>query len=389
MTKEVYLDNSATTKIRPESLARYVEVSTEHFGNASSLHHRGVDAEGYVKEARETVLGALGTKEGYVVFTSGGTESNNLALFGRALSKGRFRGGRILTGDGEHSSVLATLERLKAQGFEVVTVPTVGGVIDMAALEAAANEKVILATFMLVNNETGAHYDTAAVKRVLARKCPNAVLHVDATQGFLKVPCTVKSTGADMITLSSHKVSGPKGVGALWISPALIREKGILPQAIGGGQENGLRSGTLNVPGIAAFGAAVAAARSSLTAEVAHLASLREYFLDRLYTDDALASLRANLPKAAAPHIVSLTLPRIKSETMLHHLSALGIYVSSGSACSSHGGHTSRALLAFGLTEKEADFTLRVSFGRENTKEDVDALCAALADGLAHLQRLR
>ena len=386
---EAYLDNSATTKIRPEALARYVEVSTEQFGNASSLHRRGMDAENAVKEAREILGRAFGSADGYTVFTSGGTESNNLALFGRALSKGRFRGGRILTGEGEHSSVSQTLERLKAQGFEVVSIPTAGGAVDMAALEAAANERVILATFMLVNNETGAHYDTAAVKRVLQRKCPQGVLHVDATQGFLKVPCTVKATGADMITVSSHKVSGPKGVGALWISPALIKEKGVLPQAIGGGQENGLRSGTLNVPGIAAFGAAVAASLGALSAEVSHLASLRDYLLDRLYTDDSLSALRANLPKVAAPHIVSLTLPRIKSETMLHHLSARGVYVSSGSACSSHGGHTSSALRAFGLTDAEADFTLRVSFGWENTKEDVDALCEGLKDGLSHLQRLR
>jgi cysteine desulfurase len=192
-----------------------------------------------------------------------------------------------------------------------------------------------------------------------------------------------------MVTLSSHKIEGPKGVGALWVSAGMIRNRGIVAQALGGGQEGGLRSGTENVPGIAAFGAAVRDKREHLTANEAHLEELRRYLIERATARAELAELQLNLPPVAAPHIVSITLPSIKSETMLHFLSSKGIYVSSGSACSSHDAHLSGAMLAWGLSEREADCTIRVSFGSHNTRADVDALLDALAQGLKDLIRHR
>ncbi len=388
--RDIYLDNSATTRICPEALAAYVEVSETHWGNPSSLHSRGVDAEGIMREVREDVKASIGATAGEVIFTSGGTEANNLAILGRALSKPRFaRGGKIITTAGEHASVSHPIAHLAERGFRMVEIPTVGGRLDMDALVREMTPDVILVTMMLVNNESGAIYDLAAVSRLMKRVSPDGVLHVDATQAYMKIPFTVSSLGADMVTLSSHKIEGPKGIGALWVSPDMIRTRGITPEILGGGQEGGMRSGTENVPGIAAFGAAVRYRRRNFREHAAHLTALRERLLSSLSKTSALAEVKANIPPTAAPHIVSLTLPRIKSETMLHFLSSEGVYVSSGSACSSHDAHISSAMLSFGLSTREADTTIRVSFGTQNTVEDVDAFVDLLAAGVQNLIRLR
>lgn len=387
---EIYFDNSATTRISPEALRVFCEVSEEHYGNPSSRHSRGADAERLLDDARGAVRGALGATGGEVVFTAGGTEANNLAILGRLRAKPRFmRGGKILTTAGEHASVSHPVESLRSAGLTVAAIPTVGGVLDLDTLRREATPDVCLVSMMLVNNESGALYDLAAAAKIVHAACPDAVFHVDATQAFLKIPFTVKSLGCDLVTVSSHKIRGPKGVGALWISPAVIKNRGIAPVTLGGGQEGDLRSGTENVPGIAAFAAAVRDGLAAREETIAHLADLRAYLIDRVQHTPALAEVRVNLPPVAAPHIVSLTMPRIKSETMLHYLSSKGIYVSSGSACSSHDAHLSSAMLAFGLTEREADTTVRVSFGVTNTREEVDTFLAALADGVAHLIRTR
>lgn len=385
MAKEFYLDNSATTPISPAALERYTELSLSTYGNPSSLHGKGKEAEDVVKSARRTLSGILG--EGCTVFTGSGTESNNLAIFGRAYAKERYRGGKILTTDGEHSSVNAPLEKLRGEGYKIAYIPTKGGVVDLDALRKEADSSVILATFMLVNNETGALYDIAAASRILRANSPGAVLHCDTTQAFGKVPFTAKALGADMITVSSHKIRGPKGVGALWISNALVKEKGVSPQILGGGQEFGFRSGTVNVPGIGAFAVAMAECKQSLANNHARFMEIREYALAQLA--EKCPEIRPNLPPVAAPHILNITLPSVKSETMLHHLSGRGIYVSGGSACASHGKGVSLALLAFGLSEKEADCSLRISFGAQTEKEDIDALATALLEGLSHLARMR
>lgn len=388
--QNIYFDNSATTQISEDALARYIEVSRMHFGNPSSLHTLGVDAEGLLKDARASLRRALGATEGEIVFTASGSEANNLAILGRAYAKERYRrGAKIITTMGEHSSVREPLAKLRAEGFHVVEIPTRGGEVDLGALERELTEgECILVTMMLVNNETGALYDLAAVSALMRRYAKEAVLHVDATQAFLKVPFSPKSLGADLITVSSHKVEGPKGVGALYVSDFIKKTRGLSPVLFGGGQEGGLRPGTENVPGICAFACAVAISRAELGKRASEMAALRAYLIQKINTE--LPQISLSLPKASAPHILNLTLPYIKSETMLHFLSREGICVSSGSACSSNGQHhPSSALLAFGRTNEEADASLRISFSHHNTKAEIDALVGALKRGVETLARFK
>ncbi len=391
MKPTIYLDNSATTRICDEALETYVTVSREHFGNPSSLHAIGFDAEKVLRGARAEVMQALGAKNGTLIFTSSGSEANNLAIFGRAHAKDRYRGKKILTTAGEHSSVSAVMEALRIDGYKTETIPTAGGALDLNALERMLTPDVILVSAMMVNNETGAIYDLAALSAMMKRKCPDAVLHVDATQSFMKLPFTPDGLGADMVTLSSHKIEGPKGVGALYICAQMVKTRGLSPLILGGGQEGGYRSGTENVPGIAAFGMACKIARDNLLHRAKHISGLRAYLLEKLKTDERLSEVKPLCPPNAAPHILSLTVSNIKSETMLHFLSSEGICVSSGSACSSNASarHASPALLAYGQTEAEADSSIRVSLSHRNTKEELDALCEALALGLSRLARIR
>lgn len=387
----IYFDNSATTKISDHALEKYIDVSRNLYGNPSSLHALGFAAEKELTAARGAILRTIGAASGTLVFTASGSEANNLAVFGRLHAKERYRhGAKILTTAGEHASISESMRLLGTEGVKVVGIPTVGGTLDTEVLAREMTPDVVLVTMMLVNNETGALYDLAAVSRLMKSHSPEAVLHVDATQAYLKVPFTVKSLGADMITLSSHKIEGPKGVGALYVSADLLKKRGITAQILGGGQEGGLRSGTENVPGIAAFAVAATDGAKEFTARTETMESLRSYLLARLSEEPALAEIRPVLPARHAPHILNLTLPSVKSETMLHFLSSEGICVSSGSACSSNGGgHLSSALIAFGRTAAEADTSVRISFSYRNTKEEVDALIAALIRGLAKLSRIR
>lgn len=388
--KEIYLDNSATTRICEEALDRYIAVSRECYGNPSSLHTLGWNAERLLGEARREVLSSLGAREGDVIFTASGSEANNLAIIGRAIAKERFKGGKIITTAGEHASVGEPLTRLRAMGFRTVEIPTAGGKLDMDALAAELSRDVILVTMMMVNNETGALYDTAAVAKLMRDKCPDALLHVDATQSYMKLPFTLSSSGADMITLSSHKIEGPKGVGALVLDKRVLKSKALSPLTLGGGQESGMRSGTENVPGIAAFGEAVRIGRLAVRERYGKMSELREYLLEKLKNSNPLLSeISVTDPEKHAPHIVNITLPKIKSETMLHHLSSYGVYVSSGSACSSNSGHVSSALVAYGRSEAEADCSLRISLSHRNTHEDIDGLIEALTAGLSKLSRIR
>ena len=220
-------------------------------------------------------------------------------------------------------------------------------------------------------------------------KCPDALVHVDATQGYMKIPFTKSAIGADMITLSSHKIEGPKGVGALVIDREVVKSRGLSPIIFGGGQEMGYRSGTENVPGIAAFGEAVRIGMREQRARIAYVGELREYLVDQIAVRDGLRELSPTLPAEHSPHILNVTLPSIKSETMLHFLSSRGIFVSSGSACSSNTHHTSSALIAYGRTEAEADTSIRISLSHRNTKEELDVFLSELALGLSTLSRIR
>lgn len=388
--KQIYLDNSATTRICDEALDKYVTVSKECYGNPSSLHGLGFDAEKLLDAARTEICNSLGAKGATVIFTASGTEANNLAIIGRAMAKERYKkGAKIITTMGEHASVDGPLNMLEGMGYKIARIPTLGGEIDMDALKKELTGDVILVSMMMVNNETGALYDSAEVSKLMKAKCPEALLHIDATQSYLKIPFTKAKCCADMITISSHKIEGPKGVGALVVDGGVMKAKGLAPIILGGGQEGGMRSGTENVPGIAAFGEAVRLGSMAVRQRYAHLCGLKAYLIEQIESDEALSEISITKPKASAPHILNITLPKIKSETMLHYLSSLGIYVSSGSACSSNSAHLSSALTAFGRSSSEADSSIRISLSHRNTKEDIDGLVDGLKSGLARLSRIR
>lgn len=389
--KEIYLDNSATTRISDAALRKYNEVSKLEYGNPSSLHKLGFNAEKEINTARGILLSSIAATDSHVVFTSSGSEANNLAIIGRAFAKERFKkGGKIITTLGEHASVSLPILHLKSLGFKVAEIPTRDGKIDTGVLASEMTHDVILVSIMMVNNETGALYDIGTVADLMRKNSPDALLHVDATQSYMKVKFTKRSLKADMITLSSHKIEGPKGIGALVIDNKILKNKGLSPLILGGGQEYGLRSGTENVPAIAAFGTAISENLSSLSDNIANLESLRSYLIEKITSREDLSGIAITNPEKHAPHILNITIPNIKSETVLHYLSSLGIYVSSGSACSSNSAtHTSSALLAYGKTESEADSSIRISFSKNNTCEELDALTDALSMAIKNLARIK
>ena len=387
----IYLDNSATTALCPEAIAAMRQVMEEIYGNPSSLHAVGLAAEKIVTAARSDVLAALGVRgDGrQLIFCGSGSEANNLALIGTYTAKRRRAGARVILTAGEHSSVEAAAEYLASLGADVVRLSTKDGALDMDEAATALTENTVLVSSMLVNNETGALYPVADLFRLAKAKCPDVICHCDAVQGFLKVPVSPRAVGADLITVSAHKIHGPKGTAALYVSPEVLKRRALVPLIHGGQQENGMRAGTENVIGIAGFGAAAAVGAAHFAADRETLNMLGAYLLDRLAADEALREIHVNRPASAVPHIISLTMPDIKSETMLHFLSGRGICVSSGSACASHAKKISRALAAYGLSDRAADCTIRVSLAHINSKEDLDALCAALGAGLSALIRIR
>lgn len=390
MTDLIYFDNSATTKMSDEALCEYNRVSRENFANPSSLHSLGFSAEGEIRRAKDIITASLKATGDEVVFCASGSEANNLAIFGRAFAKERYKNGaKIITTMGEHASVSEPFAALSKMGFKVAYIPTKNGEIDFSALEGELTENVILASFMMVNNETGALYDLKRASSMIRKRCPDALFHVDATQSYLKLPFTKASVGFDMITISAHKIEGPKGVGALLLDKKIIKSHGLSPIILGGGQGGGLRSGTENVAGIAAFARAVEDGVKNLAANREKTEALREYLIEKLHTVPTLKDIYVTLPKAHAPHILNITVPNIKSETMLHFLSSRGIFVSSGSACSSNSSHTSSALLAYGHTEAMSDSSIRISFSARNEFSEIDVFIKALEDGLSSLARIK
>lgn len=383
----IYFDNAATTKPSPAAVKAMTEMLTETWGNPSSRHGMGRDARKRVETTKMTVLktlGALRAPSSSLIFTGSGTEATNLAILG--VCRAKVRRGRILVGDGEHSSVSEAVLQAEKEGFEVVRIPTTGGVLDLAAIEKSVTENTVLATFMLVNNETGARYNVEKAFATVKKLRPSAVCHCDAVQGYMKVPFTVKTLGADLITLSAHKIGGPKGIGALYVAQDLFKRRELSPVIFGGGQESGYRSGTENVPAAAGFAAAAEESLLRRAEATAKMSELRKYIIGELAMIDGV---RCNLPECSAPHIISVTLPSIKSETMLHYLWDRGIAVSSGSACSSHSKSLSAALTAFGIPPAEADTTIRISLCSDNDADEADALVTAIRDGVAKLARIR
>ena len=375
--KDIYLDNSATTKVCPEAAQAVMRLLCQVYGNPSSLHAMGAAAELALSRARQAVAKALGCNQREVFFTSGGTEANNLALFGGAAARRRL-GNRIVTTRIEHPSVYEPALQLQKQGFDVVFLePDRWGNIPPEAVFDAVTPDTILVSMMLVNNETGARLPVEAAAKAIKRTGAPALLHCDGVQAFGKIPCKPSALGADLMTVSAHKIHGPKGTGALFIRKGVRIE----PRTFGGGQEQGLRPGTEAAALIAGFGAAVEALPKSADF-LAHASRLKEHLLFRL---EKTAGISFNSPADSVPYLVNLSVEGIRSETMLHHLAAKGISVSSGSACSK--GKRSRVLAAQCLADGRIDGALRVSFSQENVLEDIDALVEGLLDGMARLAR--
>ena len=373
--KEHYLDNSATTQVLPAVAEKAVELMVKEFGNPSSLHTRGFQARKLLEEARAQVAGALGAQPEEITFTSGGTESNNLVLFGAAQARRRL-GNKIVTTAAEHDSVLNPCRALEQQGFQVVYLkPDSTGRLPEEALAQAIDEKTILVSVMLVNNETGAVFPVEAAGKAIRRKKAPALLHTDAVQGFGKLPFTVKRLGVDLLTLSGHKIHAPKGIGALYVKKGVR----VLPRTLGGGQERGLRSGTESVPLICALGEAVKQlppARETLE-RVGELNSLLRQHLAQL------PQVTIHSPEEGLPYVLNFSAGRVRGETMLHFLAERGVYVSSGSACGR--AKPSHVLEAMGLPKEQVESALRVSFSRFSTREDVEALAEGLKLGLETL----
>lgn len=384
----IYLDNSATTPLSQGAKDSMIS-AMECFGNPSSKHILGTNAKKMLDTARENIgrcFGVNAVSGDKIFFTASGTEANNMAIFGSVYAKKRVKGAKIITTDSEHSSVENAMKRLEGDGFTVIRLKTRGGVIDMDELRSSLDDSVILISLMMVNNETGAVYDVEKCFSLAKAKNPDIVTHCDAIQGFLKVPFTPKKIKADLVSVSAHKIHGPKGVGALFVSAEILKRRLLIPHVVGGGQEGGFRSGTENMIGICGFSAAAVEGFSAFRSNVKKMTLLRDTCEKMLEGSE----IRVNKPSGArAPHILSLTLPKIKSETMLNFLSAREICVSSGSACSSHSRNISSALVGFGLTESEADTTVRVSISAYNTEEDVRALADALSDGVNALVRIK
>ena len=371
-----YLDNAATTQTRPEAAQAAVTAMTEEWGNPSSRYAFGQEASGRLKEHRAQVAAGLGCRPEEVYFLSCGTEGDNWAI-AAAVEKNRRKGKHIITTAIEHAAVLEPIRELERQGYEVTWLqPDQQGIITAEQVEAALRPDTILVAMMLVNNELGTVLPVAETARAIRAARYPALLHCDAVQGFLKVPFTPEGLGVDTLAVSGHKVHAPKGIGALYIRRGLR-----LPPLIrGGGQEEGLRSGTEPTAQTAAFAAAVEAGRASLERDLAHMRELKDY---------AARTLREQVPgleligAGTAPHILPVTLPGYKSEVVLRFLSDRGIYVSSGSAC--HKGKPSHVSAALKLPKPQLDGILRISFSYDTAREDVDALVQGLKEAQAQL----
>lgn len=364
---EAYLDNSATTRCSERAKDLMVKILTEDYGNPSSLHRMGKRAEDYVKEARMKIARTLKAEEKEIIFTSGGTESNNMALIGAALANCR-SGRHIITTEIEHASVAAPLQYLKEQGFEITVLGVdEKGLISLEELKHAMRQDTVLVSIMMVNNEIGAVEPVAEAAQVIKAENPNTLFHVDAIQAYGKYRIYPKRMGIDLLSVSGHKIHAPKGIGFLYIRDRVK----VKPVLYGGGQQGGMRSGTENVPGAAALGEAAAEIYEDFEEKTERLYALRERFISGI---SEIPGVRVNGPddRAAAPQIVSATIEGVRSEVMLHSLEERGIYVSAGSACSSNKPSVSRTLAGIGLKGAALDETIRFSFSVCTTEEEID-----------------
>lgn len=363
---EAYLDNSATTKCSKRAFEMMQKVLLEDYGNPSSLHMKGVVAERYIKEAGEKIAKTLKVNEKEILFTSGGTESNNLAIIGTALANRR-AGNRIITTMIEHASVANPMKFLEEEGFEVIYLSVdSNGILSLDELKEKMNTQTILVSLMQVNNEIGAIEPIEEAVSIVRSVNPNTLIHVDAIQSYGKMCIYPKKLGIDLLSVSGHKIHGPKGSGFLY-----IKEKTkIKPLIYGGGQQGGMRSGTENVPGIAGLGEAAAEIYENFNEKREHLYQLKVLFLEGI-SDILGVSVNGKTGKDSAPHIVSVSVEGVRAEVLLHALEEKEIYVSSGSACSSNKPSVSRTLKSIGLKQNLLDSTVRFSFSVHTTEEEV------------------
>ena len=369
----IYLDNSATTKPCKEAVDAMTAALTEHWGNPSALYNFGIDTAAQLRSARQQVAAAMGAEPDRVFFTSGGTEADNWAIFGTAKRLGK-RNKHIITTAIEHHAILRCMNELEHMGYEVTYLqPDEAGNIPLESLKAALRKDTILVSVMMVNNETGAVMPIAQMAKLTHKLSPEAIFHTDAVQGFLKIPFAAKTLGADLISVSSHKIHGPKGVGALYITPKL---KSFPPLLLGGGQESGYRSGTEATPAIFGFAAACTACKATLSQDIAKETALLNGLVEKLCK---LNGLKIN-GSHQAPHILSLSIPGLPTQNSINILQDAGICVSAGSACAK--GHRSHVMQAMGLKPEVIDGSFRVSICRDTTQEELDKLAEVIEKDL-------
>jgi len=365
----IYLDNSATTKPCDSAVEAMTNALRQGWGNPSALYEFGIDAARTMRTARTQVASALGAEPDRIYFTSGGTEADNWAIFSTAKKLGK-RGKHIITTAIEHHAVLNSMKVLETQGFEVTyLLPDETGRITLESLKNALRKDTILVSIMMVNNETGALMPISQMSKLVHRVCPEAIFHTDAVQSFLKIPFQAKTLGADLISISSHKVHGPKGAGALYVSP---RIKSFPPYLVGGGQESGMRSGTEATPAIFGFAAACAECAATRQEDIRKEKELLEQIISGIGQMDGVLINGAH----DAPHILSLSVPGVPTQNTLNLLQDSGICVSAGSACAK--GHRSHVLTAMGLKPQVIDGAFRISLSRNTTQNDTEAFLQAL-----------
>ncbi len=373
----IYLDNAATTKPCPEAVSAALEAMTDNFGNPSSLHRAGLNAQLAMDKARRTIADSLGAAPDNVIFTSGATESNNLALRGATAAYGKKRR-KIVASAVEHASVDETLADLESKGFEVVRVsPREDGRFCPEDFINACDENTVLLTMMYVNNETGYVLPVKEVFTAVKRRFKDIVTHTDCVQAYMKLPVKANQLGADLISLSGHKIHGVKGVGALYIKKGIR----LIPVVTGGKQEKGIRSGTESVPLICAFGAAVGKLSPTIKERYERVSELKARLAELL---SAIEGVEINSPEDGSPYVVNISAAGKRSEIMLHYLEGREIYVSSGSACSK--GQQSGVPAQFGITGKRADSALRISMTADTTEAEIEVFAAALAEGIASVR---
>lgn len=380
---EIYLDNSATTKAFSEVAEVVAKTMLEEYGNPSSAHMKGVLAEKYVINAKKQIASALKASEKEIYFTSGGTESDNTALIGASLANCR-TGKHVITTQIEHPAILNTVKYLETQGFEIdyLSVDEMG-VISLSELESKLRDDTILVSIMHTNNEVGSVQPIFEAGELIKKKNPKTLFHVDAVQGFGKAEIIPKKMNIDMMSISGHKIHGPKGIGILYVNEKVK----IKPITYGGGQQNGMRSGTLNVPGIAGMGVAVSKVTKSLNETRERLFELKEYFLNEASKIDRVVingcrekEQNVYAVRDTAPHIMNISIMGVRSEVMLHALEERGIYVSAGSACASHSRKESGTLKSMGADAQRMDGALRISMSEFTTKEELTELLKALSE---------